>query len=469
MKGKQAIRNIGYMSIAQMVVMLLSIGMSVFVPKFVGVTEFSYWQLFIFYASYTGCLHLGLNDGIYLSHGGKQLSDKDKDSICRQLWCSICIQAIILVALYIILFHVESSTDRQMVYLYICIYAIINNIFNYCASVLQSINQIKKYSICLLYDKIFVILYLIIILICQKKNYDFLIGGYILGRTLALSLLLYYYRPIFFRSVQIFKLSTIKEMKSNILVGYNLMIANIASTFILGVGRFVVDLHYPIEVFGKVSFAFTLTGFVLALISQVGNSVFPVLAAKGVDFHQIVFPSLERLLQLVLPISYLAYPIIHYLICYYLPQYRDSLSYFIILFPLCVFEAKISMLYNTYMKVLRLEHKLLIANIISVIISSCFVLLSYHIFQNIYLIALSLVIAVIFKAFYLRRLISKCLNIIIMRPIRDLIVSIMCVLPLLLESLLLWQQITLIGITMIMYESIYYKDLMNTIKKIFIK
>ena len=467
-KGGTAIKNIGYMSIAQMFVMLLSMGMSIFVPKFVGVTEFSYWQLFIFYASYTGCLHLGLNDGLYLKLGGKQLSDTDKTSITNQLWCSIAIQTIILVVLFFILYFLEKSPDRRLVYLYICIYAVINNVFNYCGSVLQAINQIKNYSECLIVDKVFVIIYIFVILLLNYNSYNLLIWGYIVGRALALSLLLHKNKSIFL-NFSTLSSSIFKEMQSNISVGYNLMIANIASSFILGVGRFVVDLHYPIEIFGKVSFAFTLTGFVLALISQVGNSIFPVLATKDNDFHRNTFPAVENLLQLLLPISYLAYPFVYALIHCYLPQYIESLSYFIILYPLCVFEAKNSMLYNTYMKVLRLERKLLRVNLMSVAISAILVLLSYHLFKNIYLIVLSLVVAVIIKAFCLRLLITRQLEIRIDKPNIDLIISTMCVFIMICDMGRFWIQLVILMSSVILYEFIFRTDFKEDIHKLFIK
>ncbi|WP_249630235.1 hypothetical protein [Streptococcus uberis] len=56
---------------AQGVSLLISILMSLFVPKILGITEFSYWQLFIFYIGYAGFFHFGYNDGLYLKLGGK--------------------------------------------------------------------------------------------------------------------------------------------------------------------------------------------------------------------------------------------------------------------------------------------------------------------------------------------------------------------------------------------------------------
>lgn len=51
---------------AQGVSFLASVAMSLIVPKVLGVETYGYWQLFVFYASYSGFFMLGLNDGVYL-------------------------------------------------------------------------------------------------------------------------------------------------------------------------------------------------------------------------------------------------------------------------------------------------------------------------------------------------------------------------------------------------------------------
>ncbi|WP_413446107.1 lipopolysaccharide biosynthesis protein, partial [Bifidobacterium longum] len=56
---------------AQGISMLISAMTSIFVPKIMGVEDFGYWQLFMFYASYVGFFHLGINDGVYLEQGEK--------------------------------------------------------------------------------------------------------------------------------------------------------------------------------------------------------------------------------------------------------------------------------------------------------------------------------------------------------------------------------------------------------------
>ena len=104
------------MYLAQMAQMLLSIVMSVYVPMIVGLKEFSYWQLFIFYSSYVGMLHLGLNDGVYLRYGGCKLAEKEKNLISNQLWVSMVFQITILLVLFWALICYSPSQERAFVF-----------------------------------------------------------------------------------------------------------------------------------------------------------------------------------------------------------------------------------------------------------------------------------------------------------------------------------------------------------------
>lgn len=66
---------------AQGVSFICSVVTTLLVPKILGVEEFAYWQLFVFYTSYVSFFQLGLNDGIYLQHGGESRDAIDKSLI----------------------------------------------------------------------------------------------------------------------------------------------------------------------------------------------------------------------------------------------------------------------------------------------------------------------------------------------------------------------------------------------------
>lgn len=59
---------------------------SLIVPKLLGVADFGYWQLFIFYTTYLSLFTLGLNDGVYLIEGGKRRDETNKKQLASQFW-----------------------------------------------------------------------------------------------------------------------------------------------------------------------------------------------------------------------------------------------------------------------------------------------------------------------------------------------------------------------------------------------
>ena len=74
-------RNLYYTVGANFITLAISVLLNLFVPKLLGVREYSYWQLYVFYSSYVGFLHLGWIDGIYLKIGGEEYENLDKYSL----------------------------------------------------------------------------------------------------------------------------------------------------------------------------------------------------------------------------------------------------------------------------------------------------------------------------------------------------------------------------------------------------
>ena len=87
-------KNVVYAFFAQGISLLLSIMMSLVVPKMLNITEYGYWQLFIFYVGYVGFFHFGLNDGLYLKEGGKHYSQLNYSVIGTQYWMSILFESV---------------------------------------------------------------------------------------------------------------------------------------------------------------------------------------------------------------------------------------------------------------------------------------------------------------------------------------------------------------------------------------
>ena len=79
-KLKTIVTNFSYVIISNLLTVLVSSIVVLILPKIMGVEEYGYWQLYIFYLAYVGFLHFGWVDGIYLRYGGVEDDELDKET-----------------------------------------------------------------------------------------------------------------------------------------------------------------------------------------------------------------------------------------------------------------------------------------------------------------------------------------------------------------------------------------------------
>ena len=110
-KAKMVAKNLYYTVAANFATLGISVLLNLFVPKLLGVTEYSYWQLYVFYSSYVGFLHLGWIDGIYLKIGGEEYENLDKRNLGSQFWYLAIFECCI--SAFVILFSSISIHDSM--------------------------------------------------------------------------------------------------------------------------------------------------------------------------------------------------------------------------------------------------------------------------------------------------------------------------------------------------------------------
>ena len=115
-------QDLVYTFAAQGMNVLLNLVLTLVVPKILGVEDYSYWQLFIFYSIYVGFFHFGLNDGIYLKYGGKDYDEVNHRLIGGQFGILIITQ-VILAAILTVFVNVYIIDDRRK---FILLFTLVN-------------------------------------------------------------------------------------------------------------------------------------------------------------------------------------------------------------------------------------------------------------------------------------------------------------------------------------------------------
>jgi O-antigen/teichoic acid export membrane protein len=408
--------NLSYAFIAQGISLIMSLLISLFVPKLLNVEAFAYWQLFIFYSSYIPFFHFGLNDGVYLKYGGVSYENMDKSSIKSQMYFGIFYESIISICIIIIASILLYNNDRFFVIIASSIYFLIFSTSNYLGYIFQAANQTKIYSISIMLSRSIFIFVIGVFLIFRVNSYQSFIALYIVAIFISLFYCIFKGKAIFHAKLKSLS-KTINESLNSISIGIKLMLSNIASMLIIGVIRLFIDNKWGIIAFGKFSFSLTLTNFILTFINQVSIVLFPALRQVEKNKQQYFYKIAHNMLELFLPIVFIGYIPVKIILNLWLPQYRESIHYLALLLPICVFDGKMQMLYSTYLKVLRKEKILLMINVITVMISTFFAFLGCYVLKNINIILIFTVISIAFRSIISEIYLTKLMKLNITRKI----------------------------------------------------
>ena len=415
-KLRNILENITYTFTANILTMLISIIMTLILPKFLGVTDYSYYQLYIFFISYVGFFHFGWIDGIYLKIGGMEYNDLEKSNYVTQFWMLNVLEIIIAAIISIFALFIIKNIDKSFVLISTSVCGVITILRTYLLFILQSTNRIKEYAKYTRVDRFIYFALVIVFLFLGFKNYKIILYIDIFSKLVALVLCANKMKDIVFGKLNISK-NTLLEIFENIGIGIKLMLANIASTLIIGVVRFGIQKNWDIETFGKISLTLNISNLLMTFINAVAVIMFPLLRREEESNLPKIYVILRNTLMIFLYMMLIFYYPIKLILSTWLPQYADSLRYMALLFPICIYESKMSMLINTYLKSFRKEKSMLIINTISLILSLILTILSVFILNNLTWAILSIVFLLGFRCVIGELVLTKIMNILIYKDI----------------------------------------------------
>lgn len=410
MNIKSLIQNAAVAFLAQGVTMLISCLTSLLVPKILGVEEFGYWQLFIFYASYVGFFHFGLNDGVYLVHGGEGRDQIDKRSVNSQFLIGSIFQLVLCVLIIGFVMGIDLGQQRNFVLICTAYYMVVKNASNYLGYVFQSMNETKLYSFSCILERIAFLLPLAALLIARAQSFTWFVLAYCASGTLQLLFCLWHARD-FFGSGLLAPNEAARESLASVRIGIKLMIANIASQLILGVARFIIDALWGIKTFGELSLSLSMVNFVFSFVSQAAMVLFPALRQGSKDEVGKFFYAVRNFMDLVFPAVYLFYFPGVWLLSMWLPQYANSFIFFAYLLPICVFDGKMSIACTTCFKVEREEALLLKINIVTTCFSAIGAVIGGYALGSIWFIIGTVVVAIILRSVVSELLLANRLDV----------------------------------------------------------
>jgi O-antigen/teichoic acid export membrane protein len=365
---KSIFKKILFAISANLTSLLLSAILSLIVPKLLGVAEYGYWQLYLLYVMYTGFLSFGWPEGIYLRYGGKEYEEVDKELMHSQYLLMISLE--VLIALFVSVYAFLCVNDSNRVLILVatglnCILLYPRLMLKY---LLQGTARIKEYATNVVLERVLFASFSLSLLFMGFRKFQYILASDILAQTFAMVHLAWICRDIM-RSKGVSNAVSFREAWNNVSVGIKLVLANISGVLVIGIVQFFIERTWDIATFGKVSLSLSLSNLVLVFISAFSVVFFPIIKRSKPENLQILFDTLGKMLSFSLILFLVLFYPIKILLSLWLPDYSDSLGYFSLLFPICLFEARNSLLINTYLKALRKEKAMLWLNGASVILS----------------------------------------------------------------------------------------------------
>lgn len=410
MNKKSIMMNLSVAFLAQGVSMVLSILQTLLVPKVLGVQQFSYWQLYLFYVGYVGFFHFGLSSGVYLEMGGISRDQIDKDSVKSQFIFGLLFQTVIAIAICFMSRTITTDENRRFVIVMTGVALVLKNAAVYMMNVLQCMNETKKSSVSTIVERIAFLLPLVVLMATRSTDFRPYVYAYT-AAAVAQVLFCLWNLSDFIHAKWLGLLSAFQLSSRSIAIGISLMLANIASILILGIARFFIDMKWGIETFGKLSLVLSLVNFFLTFVNQAGLVLFPALRQSEEEEIRRFYGSARDCLSLLFPAAYLLYFPMVWVLGLWLPNYADAFGYITLLLPICVFDSKMSITGSTYFNVLRKERVMLLLNCSSAVLSFILAFIGSYLIGDVTIVIAGMTTVIIIRSIVTELYLSHCLGV----------------------------------------------------------
>ena len=155
LKAIEIIKGVVYTFFSNAISLIVTAVAITIVPKVMGIDQYGYYQLFIFYSSnIVPFLHFGWINGIYLRYGGMEYKELDKNKFYSQYWMLTIFEIIIAVIIYFCVKIFIKDINKLFILEVMAIRTLIVIPREMLLIILQGTNRLKEYSSSLIIEKI---------------------------------------------------------------------------------------------------------------------------------------------------------------------------------------------------------------------------------------------------------------------------------------------------------------------------
>ena len=389
------LKDISYSLTSNVMNMLASALVVMIVPKVVGVTQYGYWQIFLFYTGYVGLFHFGWADGLFLRRGGERTENLNAQAITGELILFLVFQ--IIVSVFVITAAMFVSNHYRYITIAVSLAIVVMNLKTWITMLLQATGQFKSAAINVLTQTTIYFILILLLVLLRVRWFETYVAAFLIAQTATSISGIVQLRPLLSKVDYSNVMDSLSEAKQNIHVGSQLMVANFSALLILGVARLGIQKNWSVEIFGQVSLMLSVANLIMLFINAVSVVLFPTIRRSTVNISNLYHRVRTLLMPLLYYVMLLYYPIV-LILKIWLPEYKQALPYFSVLMPMMFYQGKFEILSNTFMKSLRLERKLLIINLSSLILSAILTGIFSIVFHLLSGVVISMAIVLAFRS-----------------------------------------------------------------------
>lgn len=375
---------------AQMLSLMTSFILNLVVPKFIDEYQYAYWQTFMLYVGYVGILHFGILDGLVLRYSQYDYDELDKPRMRSQFAILLVVDGIISLGTILIGAAFCGGITCKIVIL-VAVGMVTRNIFTYTSYSFQMTNRINKYALLIIAQRAFYAVGIVVALLLGVQDFTWICIMDLCSDVFGVLLGAQFNRGLYFGKMLPMK-ELWQETRTNVSAGVLLLIANWVSQLLIGGAKMIIQWHWDDLVFGKVSFAFSVSNLFLNFVTAISVVLFPSLKRMEPEKLPGVYKSIRGLISPVLFFTMIFYFPGCWILSLWLPRYTDSLVYLGLLLPIIVFSSKVSLLTNNYLKAYRKEKSMFVVNLLSIGIAVAAYLLCAYISDNLAAMLISIVL-----------------------------------------------------------------------------
>lgn len=408
MKSKTIKKNILLSVFAQIISFIVSFLLNLIVPKHIDLISYANWQTYILYVGYVGILHFGLLDGLLLRYSHLDYDELNKPLI-RSQFKVLLIFTSSLMLLTICFAAIFAEPSNKPIYYLVAVGMLIKNLYTYSSYSFQITNRIEKYVFLVISDRIIYGLFVTILLIGGINNFWLYCVADLFSDLIGILICSFFNKGLYF-GYSVGLSEAIQETINNIKSGFLLLLANWSAVLLIGSGKMIIQLHWGQLVFGKVSFAFSLSNIFITMVTAISVVLFPSMKRMDLEELPLLYIRTRKLLvPLLLASMILYFPCIR-IVQSYIPKYYESLHYLGLILPSILPLSVVSLLTNNYFKAYRKERDMLIINVLSVVIAIVLFSLMSYVFESLEMLLLAIVFVCVIRAYLSEKSIAKLLN-----------------------------------------------------------